>query len=338
MQPDDVLAGAAVTLDDNLLSSAATIFGGSGNTTLVVDHMSNSSAVTLDGGLGNEIFKVRNASRNEALDPWSFLAGGSTAGFDNDGNSSRDESANWLMVESGNAYVQSSILGDGTRGLLDGKVVGSATLLTKHLRQNRFFVFDTTQTTIKSDGTSTGTSIVDNLTIRFDTGARFDVTNNDLILRTTAATKTSVLSGIVSAIKSAWNGVDANFVTNWSGAGLTSSTARTTNLGAGFDLVALGAIRNSDLDVAADESGHTYSTFSGQAVTFDYVLVKFTYTGDANLDGAVTFDDYAAMDSAQMGLIPNLGWATGDVNYDNAINFDDYGVVDQAFYFQGPPL
>jgi hypothetical protein len=68
------------------------------------------------------------------------------------------------------------------------------------------------------------------------------------------------------------------------------------------------------------------------------VLVKYTYTGDGNLDGAVTFDDYAAMDSAFFGLIPNLGWATGDINFDGDITFDDYSVVDQAFFFQGAPL
>jgi hypothetical protein len=70
----------------------------------------------------------------------------------------------------------------------------------------------------------------------------------------------------------------------------------------------------------------------------DDVLVKFTYTGDGNLDGAVTFDDYAAMDAAFFGTIPNLGWATGDINFDDVINFDDYAVVDQAFFNQGAPL
>jgi hypothetical protein len=107
---------------------------------------------------------------------------------------------------------------------------------------------------------------------------------------------------------------------------------------AGFDLTALGVIRNSDLDVTTGVPGSTFTTFSGIAVTPDDILVKYTYTGDGNLDGAVTFDDYAAMDSAFFGLIPNLGWATGDINFDGSITFDDYSVVDQAFFFQGAPL
>ncbi len=70
----------------------------------------------------------------------------------------------------------------------------------------------------------------------------------------------------------------------------------------------------------------------------DDILSRFTYIGDANLSGAVSFDDYVGMDNAFFGLIPNLGWATGDVNFDGQINFDDYSKVDQAFFFQGAPL
>ena len=72
-------------------------------------------------------------------------------------------------------------------------------------------------------------------------------------------------------------------------------------------------------------------------MTPDDVLVKYTYIGDGNLDGLVSFDDYVGMDNAFFGLIPNLGWATGDINFDGVINFDDYSVVDQAFFFQGAP-
>ena len=73
-------------------------------------------------------------------------------------------------------------------------------------------------------------------------------------------------------------------------------------------------------------------------MTPDDVLVKYTYVGDANLSGAVSFDDYVGMDNAFFGLIPNLGWATGDINFDGVINFDDYSKVDQAFFFQGASL
>src|SRR4029453_6784890 len=139
-------------------------------------------------------------------------------------------------------------------------------------------------------------------------------------------------------IVTAQNGLDPNLITKWDGPGITSSTARMTNVAVGFDLTGLGVIRNSDLDITTGVPGSSYTTFSGQSVTPDDVLVKYTYVGDANLSGAVTFDDYVGMDNAFFGLIPNLGWATGDINFDNVINFDDYSKVDQAFFFQGARL
>ena len=134
---------------------------------------------------------------------------------------------------------------------------------------------------------------------------------------------------------SAQNGVDTNLVTNWDGPGITSASARASNVATGFDLISLGVIRNSDLDVTTGIPGSSYTSFGGVPVTADDVLLKYTYIGDANLNGVVSFDDYVGMDNAFFDLIPNLGWATGDVNFDNAINFDDYSKVDQAFFFQG---
>ncbi len=113
-------------------------------------------------------------------------------------------------------------------------------------------------------------------------------------------------------------GLDAALITNWDGSGVTSSAARIANVAAGFDLIGLGVIRNSDLDVTTGIPNSSYTSFSGQPVTPDDVLVKYTYIGDANLSGAVSFDDYVGMDNAFFGLIPNLGWATGDINFDGA--------------------
>jgi uncharacterized protein YjbI with pentapeptide repeats len=168
--------------------------------------------------------------------------------------------------------------------------------------------------------------------------ATFDLTDNDLIVRATRETQDSLHAEVEAEIKRAHNGVDGNGLINWNGPGITTSTARATNIAAGFDLVGLGVIRNSDLDTTMGVPGSTFTSFGGVPVTPDDVLVKYTYTGDGNLDGAVTFDDYAAMDATFFGSIPNLGWATGDINFDGVINFDDYAVVDQAFFHQGAPL
>jgi PEP-CTERM motif len=226
-------------------------------------------------------------------------------------------------------------------GPIDGggttHVLANGTLTADHIRQGSLIVNATpAKVTIRPNGGNAGTSAVG--TIEVESDAILDLTNNDLIIRATDATKNTVHAAAQADIVSAQNGLDANLITKWDGPGITSSTARTTNVGQGFDLVGLGVIRNSDLDTTTGLPGSTYTTFSGQTVTPDDVLVKYTYIGDANLSGAVTFDDYVGMDNAFFGLIPNLGWATGDINFDGVINFDDYSKVDQAFFFQGAPL
>jgi autotransporter-associated beta strand protein len=224
------------------------------------------------------------------------------------------------------------IAGDGSMS-----VTGAGQLTANHVRQGSLTVTGAgSKVTVRPNGGDPGASNVGAIDINSD--GVLDLTNNDLVIRATAATKDTVHGEAEADIFRAQNGVDDSFITRWDGPGITSASARTANVAAGFDLTALGVIRNSDLDITTGVPGSTYGNFSGQAVTPDDVLVKYTYTGDGNLDGAVTFDDYAAMDSAFFGLIPNLGWATGDINFDTQITFDDYSVVDQAFFFQGAPL
>jgi hypothetical protein len=68
------------------------------------------------------------------------------------------------------------------------------------------------------------------------------------------------------------------------------------------------------------------------------VLVKYSYNGDANGDGAVNFDDYFRIDSGFLEQPPQPAYADGDFNFDDVINFDDYFLIDSAFMEQGAPL
>ena len=222
---------------------------------------------------------------------------------------------------------------------LDGLtlVTGAGQLTATHVRQGLISISGSNaKASIRPNGTAAGVSVLDGIEISL--GGRLDLNDNDLIISATAVTKNAIHNAMKSHITSAQNGIDANFITKWDGPGITSSFARTSNVATGFDLIGLGVIRNSDIDITTGLPGSAYTTFSGQPVTPDDVLVKYTYIGDGNLDGLVSFDDYVGMDNAFFGLIPNLGWATGDINFDGVINFDDYTVVDQAFFFQGAPL
>ncbi len=60
--------------------------------------------------------------------------------------------------------------------------------------------------------------------------------------------------------------------------------------------------------------------------------MKYTYAGDANLDGVINGDDYSLIDNGfNTGL---SGWQNGDFNYDGSISAADYSIIDNAFVMQ----
>ncbi|HEV8292257.1 MAG TPA: hypothetical protein VGP94_10050, partial [Tepidisphaeraceae bacterium] len=80
-----------------------------------------------------------------------------------------------------------------------------------------------------------------------------------------------------------------------------------------------------------------YSTFDGQPVDINSILVKYTYDGDANADGQINADDYAAIDT---GFATHAtGYRNGDFNYSGGQpNSDDYFTIDRAYSDQGAVL
>jgi hypothetical protein len=78
--------------------------------------------------------------------------------------------------------------------------------------------------------------------------------------------------------------------------------------------------------------------FGGQTVADTDVLVMYTYTGDADLSGAVNADDYFLIDSNYNKSGTTDGWYHGDFNYDGQINGDDYFAIDNSYMGQGSPL
>ena len=116
----------------------------------------------------------------------------------------------------------------------------------------------------------------------------------------------------------------------WDGPGIRSSLAAAEP----EKLTAVGILDNHDPLV-----GHRH-TFEGQTVDDSSVLLKYTYWGDANFDGKVTFDDYDIIDYYYWFPLPadQMGWWTGDFDMDGNIDFDDYDLIDFAYWFQGAPL
>ena len=108
----------------------------------------------------------------------------------------------------------------------------------------------------------------------------------------------------------------------WNGpTGIVSTTAAAD----AAHLTAVGVIPNATAGSAAP----LYPTFDGRPAAASDVLVRFTFYGDANLDGVVNAADFTRLD---VGAVTGLtGWVNGDFNYDGVIDGSDYALADNAF-------
>ena len=143
---------------------------------------------------------------------------------------------------------------------------------------------------------------------------QLDLGGNDMIVHG------GDLPTITNQIKSGFNQSNSGF---WNGQGITSSAAAADS----SKLTAVGVI---------SDSNGLYSSFDGQSVGSSDILVKYTYFGDANLDGKVNGSDYTLIDNGFN--THQSGWLNGDFNYDGAVNGDDYLLIDNSFNSQTTPL
>ena len=158
-------------------------------------------------------------------------------------------------------------------------------------------------------------------------GGKLDLADNDLILSYSGASPIgswngSTYTGVIGMLASGYKGGASGA---WTGPGIRTSSAGT--------LTRLGV---SEASAALEIAGAQTALFDGQTVDATTVLVKYTYTGDATLDGKVDVDDFGRIDFSVS--IAGRGWSNGDFNYDGKINVDDYGSLDFTRPIQGPPL
>jgi hypothetical protein len=68
------------------------------------------------------------------------------------------------------------------------------------------------------------------------------------------------------------------------------------------------------------------TSWNGQPIDTTTIIGKYTFLGDANLDGQVTTDDYVVVD---LGLgRTNAQWIQGDTDFSGIVTTDDYVVID----------
>jgi Passenger-associated-transport-repeat/PEP-CTERM motif len=136
---------------------------------------------------------------------------------------------------------------------------------------------------------------------------KMDLAGNDMII-VAGGSSATVLTNTTNQLAQGFNGT-----TPWTGtAGIVSSTAASD----GTSLSTLGVATG-------------LTTFDGSVVPSTDVLVKYTYYGDANLNGHVDGTDYTMIDTGFGG--GGTGWQYGDFNYDGHIDGSDYSLIDNTF-------
>ena len=145
--------------------------------------------------------------------------------------------------------------------------------------------------------------------------ARLDLFDNDFVFDYNGPTTLPFVQSLINSARAGGA---------WTGTGITSTAARDNPQ----HNTTLGAIDSADY-LSVHGAG---ATFSGQPIDSTAVLVKYTYYGDTDFNGAVDFDDYVRLDAGFNGN--RTGWFNGDFDLNGDVNFDDYVLIDLAFNTQ----
>jgi hypothetical protein len=144
---------------------------------------------------------------------------------------------------------------------------------------------------------------------------KLDLQDNSAVIRSMS------LAQVQSAITSGFAGG------LWNGGGIASSTAAAD----ASHRTALGYASNADLQL---------DSFEGvNGLNNNDVLVKFTYYGDATLDGEVTLDDFNQWLGQFANPAPGQNnWLNGDFDYSASVTLDDFNLWLDSFQNQGGRL
>jgi hypothetical protein len=161
--------------------------------------------------------------------------------------------------------------------------------------------------TIRTDGGSAGASKVE--TLSMSATGKLNLKNNDLVVGTGS------VGTVRGLIKTGLLGTS----------GITSDVATPAIHGFGY-----AAGNNPNLSPLLGTS------LSGQTFDSDSVLVKFTYRGDADLDGDSDLDDLGFWANSFTGDLGNpvnpvTFWTQGDWDYDGDTDLDDLGFWSSTF-------
>ncbi len=161
-----------------------------------------------------------------------------------------------------------------------------------------------------------------------DSTSTLDLADNDMAIL--YGSGTSPLSRLQEDLQTGANYNGATGLFQWNGPGLISSLAPTTGGATG-----LGYATESELSAISEAGGGSaLTTFDGQSLGSNAILVKYTLMGDSTLSGTVTGTDYNAV----LANYDSSGdWSQGNFHYggtytngtftDDAVGGQDYNIV-----------
>jgi autotransporter-associated beta strand protein len=202
-----------------------------------------------------------------------------------------------------------------------GQITGAGTLtkfgsgnLTVSTLRNQAMTVQAGKVSIAAGRSTANTSNIKALTI---TSGALNLNDQDLVIDYTG---TSPLPAVQTALTSGFAGG------SWTGSGINSDSAAAASSSAHKTALGYG-------EASAVFSAFP-ATFSGQQVDDTSVLVRYTYSGDANLDGKVDTLDFNSL-AANFGGNGKV-WTQADFNFDGVVDTLDFNSLAANFGQQLP--
>ncbi len=163
---------------------------------------------------------------------------------------------------------------------------------------------------VSASGTDAGVSAVGSLSIAGGAAptAKLDLTDNAAVVNYTGDSPAATIRGQILAGRGG-----AGLGKTWNGLGITSSTAAAAEA----ESQSIGYAENSIMPLGS------YANFRGQSADDTTVLIAYTRTGDANLDGVVNDDDVTIVGATYAPGVAQPHWALGDFDYNGFVDDDD---------------
>ena len=185
--------------------------------------------------------------------------------------------------------------------------------------------------------------VVNDPTISVDSSSKIDLADNDLIVHTGSSDhgngtldqagvpETNALIN-VQALAATGRGVAAGSVLNgtWAGNGLTSSSAASVDKAAGFEQNVLAVVQNSDQILGSDSKWTVGS--ASESLGANDILVKYTYNGDAALEGKVLDNSVTIVNGFyDAGKTTQADWAFGDFTGNGKVDDNDITILNGLY-------